>query len=122
MTATVELGLGLDRPVGEVKGVSLGMAPWRLLAESTLQAVNKVLPDGWKATVDDVSIIRTPANNLVTVTVCLGRIEETSDRYAGCALANDDDVGSAVVRATLQATNRRLGQLLQPTDLGRAHS
>lgn len=111
VTATVELSLGPDRFTGEVKGPGLGMAPWRLLAYSTVQAVNQVLPDGWRAAVDEVRIVGTATGNLVVVTLYLGSAEGTSDRFAGCALV-DSDVGPAVVKATLQAINRRLGFLL----------
>ncbi len=112
VTATVELGLGSEAYVGEVKGPGLGMAPWRLLAYATVQAVNQILPEGWKAAIDEVRIIPTSAGSLVAVTLYLGSAEGTPDRYAGCVLV-DGDVGPAVVKATLQAVNRRLGRLLR---------
>jgi len=112
VTAAVELGMGSGRHFGEVKGPGLGMAPWRMLAYATAQAVNRMLPRGWKAAVDEVHIISTSAGSLVAVTVYLGSMQGTPDRYAGCVLV-DGDVGPAVVKATLQAINRRLGHLLQ---------
>ncbi len=111
VTATVELGLGSEHHLGEVKGPGLGMAPWRLLAYATVQAVNHVLPDGWRAAVDEVRIIPTWAGSLVMVTLYLGHVDGTPERCAGCVLV-DGDVGPAVVKATLQAINRRVARLL----------
>jgi diguanylate cyclase (GGDEF)-like protein len=110
-TAAVELSLGSDRHVGEARGPGLGMNPWRLLAEATMQAINQVLPDGWRGVVDELRIITADSVTLVAVTVHLGKIDETSDRYVGSVLA-DTEVGQAVVKATLQATNRRVARLL----------
>jgi diguanylate cyclase (GGDEF)-like protein len=118
VTATVELSLGPNRHLGEVKGPGLGMAPWRLLAYAAVQAVHQILPDGWKAAIGEVRVIPTSAGSLVAVTLYLGSAEGTPDRYAGCVLV-DGDVGPAVVKATLQAVNRRLGRLLQRG--GRSH-
>ncbi|MGH2403842.1 MAG: CBS domain-containing protein [bacterium] len=111
VTATVELGLGSEQYVGEVKGPGLGMAPWRLLAYATAQAVNHVLPDAWRAAVDEVHILSTWAGSLVTVTLYLGHVEGPQERCAGCVLV-EGDTGPAVVKATLQAINRRLARLL----------
>lgn len=111
VTATVELGLGSRHHLGEVKGPGLGMAPWRLLAYATVQAVNHLLPEGWRASVDEVRIIPTWAGSLVMVTLYLGHEEGTPEHFAGCVLV-DGDMGPGVVKATLQAINRRLARLL----------
>lgn len=110
-TATVELGLGTEKYLGEVKGPGLGMAPWRLLAYATVQALNNALPGGLRAAVDEVRIVPTWAGSLVMVTLYLGQVEGTPERCAGCVLV-DGDTGPAVVKATLQAINRRLARLL----------
>lgn len=109
--AAVELSLGSDRYRGEVKGPSLGTIPLRLLAESTVQAVNKTLPPGWIAAVDEVRVIRMPSETLLAATILLGSGEAAPERHTGCAVAGSDP-GSAVVKATLQAINRRLSRLL----------
>jgi diguanylate cyclase (GGDEF)-like protein len=111
VTATVELGLGAKHYVGEVKGPGLGMAPWRLLAYATVQAINHVLPEGWRAAVDEVRITSTWAGSLVMVTLYLGHMEMASERCAGCVLI-DGDIGPGVVKAALQAINRRVARLL----------
>jgi IMP dehydrogenase len=109
--AVVELGVGDEQFVGESRAPNIGVAPWRALAESTVLAVNQVLPDGWMAAVDDVGIVRAFSQMLATVTVHLGQAEGSSRPYAGCVMV-EDDIGQAVVKATLQALNRRLGRLL----------
>jgi IMP dehydrogenase len=109
--AIVELDLHDQRFIGESVGPNVGMAPWRALAESTVRAVNQVLPEGWKAAVDEVGLIRAFSDTLATVTVHLGQIEGPSHYHAGCVLV-EEDIGQAVVKATLQALNRRLGRLL----------
>lgn len=111
VTATVELGLGAKHYMGEVKGPGLGMAPWRLLAYATVQAINHGLPDGWRAAVDEVRIASTWAGTLVMVTLYLGHLEEAPERCAGCVLI-DGDIGPGVVKAALQAVNRRIARLL----------
>jgi hypothetical protein len=87
------------------------MNPWRLLAEATMHAIRQVLPGGWRTVVDEVRILTIDAVTLVAVTVHLGKNDETSDRYVGSVLA-ETEIGQAVVKATLQATNRRIGRLL----------
>ena len=78
---------------------------------STATAVNQALPEGWIASVDDVGIVRAFSQMLATVTVHLGQPEASSKSYAGCVIV-EDDIGQAVVKATLQALNWRLGRLL----------
>ncbi|MGH2372324.1 MAG: hypothetical protein ACRDIC_02440, partial [bacterium] len=111
VTATVELGYGAQHYLGEVKGPGLGMAPWRLLAYATVQAINHVLPDGWRAAVDEVRIVSAWAGSLVMVTLYLGHLEAAPERCAGCVLI-DGDIGPGVVKAALQAINRRIARLL----------
>jgi hypothetical protein len=110
--ATVELSLGSQRVTGEVRGPGLGTVPLRLLAEATVRAVNQVLTDGWIAAVDDVRIIQAQPDTLLIVTVLLGGRDAPAERYTGAGVAGSD-LGSAAVKATLQALNRRLGQILR---------
>jgi len=109
--AVVELGLREEQFIGESRAPNIGAAPWRALAESTVTAVNQALPEGWIASVDDVGIVRAFSQMLATVTVHLGQPEASSKSYAGCVIV-EDDIGQAVVKATLQALNWRLGRLL----------
>ncbi len=111
-TATVELGLGSKRYVGETTGPNMGTVPLRLLAESTLAAANQVLRDGWRTAVEEVHILRVPTGTLLAVTVLLGRPGQSPEHLIGCAAAGSD-VGQGVVWATLLAVNRRLGRLLE---------
>jgi diguanylate cyclase (GGDEF)-like protein len=109
--AAVELGLGPQRYLEEARSPNLGMAPIRSLAEATLRGVNRALRDGWTAAVDDVRLLRTPSDTLVTVTVLLGRPGMPAVRFIGSAIA-DGDPAAAAARATLHALNRRIARIL----------
>ncbi len=109
--AAVELSLGDHHYEGEARGLNLGMDAWRLLAEATVRAVNQALPSPWRAVVDQVRLIRAEPTNLAVAEVRLEREGETSDRCSGYVPANAD-AGQAVVKATLQAVNRRVGRIL----------
>lgn len=111
-TATVELALGERRYVGAITGANVGLAGWRQLADATVQAVNHALPDGWKVVLDDVRLIGPPFETLVVVTVYLGRAHTPPERHTGSTRVAAGDIGTAVVGATLDALNRRLGLLL----------
>jgi diguanylate cyclase (GGDEF)-like protein len=110
--ASVELSLGLRRVGGEALGPGLGTVPLRLLAEATVRAVNQVLTNGWVAAVDEVRIIQAQPDTLLVVTILLGGTEMPSERHTGASVAGSD-LGSSAVKATLQALNRRLGQILR---------
>lgn len=110
-TATVELGLGSKRYLGETTGPDTGTVPLRLLVESTLAAVSQVLGSGWRTAAEEVHILRIPTGTLLAVTVLLGRPGHPPERLTGCAVA-DSDMGQGIVRAALMAVNRRLGRLL----------
>jgi diguanylate cyclase (GGDEF)-like protein len=120
VAASVELGLGPSRYLGEVQGAELDETRWQLLAQATIRAVNQVLPEGWLTQVDEVHVIRTPRVHLAVVTLYLGMPAATAVRAAGCAVAGAD-AGQAVVRATLDAVNRRLGRLLERGALLQEH-
>lgn len=109
--AVVELSLGSQCYLEEARVPNLGTAPLRSLAEATLRAVNRALRDGWMAAVDDVHLVRTPSDTLVTVTVLLGKPGMPPGRHIGSAIA-EGDTGTAAARATLHALNRRLGRIL----------
>ncbi|MCL6553310.1 MAG: GGDEF domain-containing protein [Firmicutes bacterium] len=110
--ATVELALGPRRYVGTAAGARTGLAGWRQLADATVQAVNQALPDGCKATLGHVGLFGPPGESLVVVTVYLSRANLPAERLTGGTRVAGGDVGTAVVGATLDALNRRLGLLL----------
>jgi len=110
VTATVELDLRSECYLGEATGPDMGTVPLRLLAESTLAAVNQALPDGWMAAVDDVRLTHASSGAVVTVTVLLRMVGMHPERHVGSAIAGPDP-GPAAVRAALQALNRRLGRI-----------
>ncbi len=110
-TATVELSLGQRRFVGQASGPHMGLPPLRLLAESTVRAVNQAMLDGWRVVLDDIRVHHAPPNSLLTVTILLGKPTGRIERHAGCAVTGGD-LGQAVAKATLHALNRRLALLL----------
>jgi hypothetical protein len=91
------------------------MGPWRVLADAAVTAMNRALPEPWRVAIDEVRVIRTGLESLAAVTVRLEREGQVVDRRAGYVPA-DGDVGQAVVKATLQAMNRRLALLLAGED------
>jgi len=111
-TASVELGLSGHKYAGTANGPSVGTAPLRLLAEATVRAVNQTLPSGLVAAVDEVRVVQSPPDVLLVVTVQIGGLAVPPERHTGAAAAVAD-MGSAAVKATLQALNRRLGYLLK---------
>ncbi|MDR7555362.1 MAG: GGDEF domain-containing protein [Armatimonadota bacterium] len=114
-TATVELGLGPRRYVGEAVGTNVGLAGWHQLADATVQAVNRALPDGWKAVLHDVRVIGHPLETVVIVAVLLSKGTSPPERHLGSTRATGD-VGRAVIAATLDALNRRLALILATGD------
>ncbi len=115
VTASVELSLGADRYVGEAQDLSLSKDAYRLLADATVAAINRALPAPWQVVVEDVLVIRAEPANVAAVTVRLEQAGETTDRCAGYVPARGGDV-QAVVKATLQAINRRVGRILAGSD------
>ncbi len=114
-TATVELALGPRRYVGEAVGTNVGLAGWHQLADATVQAVNRALPDGWKALLHDVRVIGHPLDTVVIVTVLLSKGTSPPERHIG-STRTTGDVGRAVIGATLDALNRRLALILATGD------
>ncbi len=111
VTASVELSLGNDRYVGEAQDLSLSKDAYHLLAEATVAAINRALPAPWQVAVEDVHLFRSEPVNVAAVTVRLEQAGATTDRHAGYVPAHGGDV-QAVVKATLQAINRRVGRIL----------
>ncbi len=111
VTASVELSLGADRYVGEAQDLSLSKDAYHLLAEAAVKAINQALPRPWQVVVEDVRLIRAEPVNVAAVTVRLEQDGEVTDRGAGYVPASGGDV-QAVVKAALQAINRRVGRIL----------
>ncbi|MPN54136.1 hypothetical protein SDC9_201805 [bioreactor metagenome] len=78
----------------------------RMVCELTLQAVEAFFPDEMRFTLMDFKLHDLAGEQVVTVCVGLRR-GGILERYVGCALASEDQ-NLAVVRAVLNALNRRL--------------
>lgn len=108
--ATVELDLRGRRFIERVRGPGLGSLPVRLLAEAAAGAVRQALGIGWVVGVEDVRAIASPPDTLVVVTIVFSGPDLPAERHTGAALS-DGDLASAVVKAALQAINRRFAHV-----------
>jgi hypothetical protein len=110
VTATLEVagrrGHAAARAVPTRRGI------WRAVAEATVAALRELTDDHLRAGVDRISVTSAEDPGMVTVvlTMLSDRGEET---LLGASLLRDDPE-SAVMRATLDALNRRVEPLLRP--------
>jgi hypothetical protein len=82
----------------------------RLVALATLNAVEKMVPDTYTFALEDITAINLGKDMAVITLIAILGIEGY-DTYAGCALVREDERES-IVRAVLDAVNRRLGFLI----------
>ncbi len=105
----VTLKLEHDVYVGEASGPASQTGRMRLLARATLDAVDQYLHGTYSFDLEDVSIIQLGkervAVSCITIVTPMGE-----QSYAGSALVRQNEKDS-IVRATLDAINRRLGCL-----------
>jgi hypothetical protein len=108
-TVQVTLGTGEDERTGYAEGsVAISARP-RLMAEATLDSLRQLEPVAECLDVDTAHITRSGAHDVAVVV--LVSVEPPYERHlAGSAIVHQltDD---AVVRAVLDATNRRLPHL-----------
>ena len=84
----------------------------RLVAEATLDAIAQYLQGAFTFALEDVEIIRLGRESIATACVVL--VTSLGEQaFAGSALVRQNDKDS-IVRATLDAINRRLGFLTTP--------
>jgi hypothetical protein len=104
VTATLEVGDRRGRSVARAIPTRRGV--WRAVAEATIGALGELTGDQLQAGVDRVAVSSQddPAMATVLVSVLSDRGEET---LLGASLVRDDPEG-AVMRATLDALNRRV--------------
>jgi len=108
-TTSVTLELEGDTYVGEAAGPASQTGRQRLVAQATLNAVEQYSHGAHTFALEDVAVMtlgrESVAVSCVTVVSPLGE-----QSYAGSALVRQNDKDS-IVRATLDAINRRLGFL-----------
>jgi hypothetical protein len=104
VTATLEVGDRRGRSVARAIPTRRGV--WRAVAEATIGALGELTGDQLHAGIDRVAVSSQddPAMATVLVSVLSDRGEET---LLGASLVRDDPEG-AVMRATLDALNRRV--------------
>jgi hypothetical protein len=109
VTATLEVAGRRGRAAATAVPTRRGV--WRAVAEATIGALRELTDDHLRAGVDRVSVTSHEDPGMVTVvlTVLSDRGEET---LLGASLLRDDPE-SAVMRATLDALNRRIEPWLQ---------
>ena len=111
VTATVSLSHHGVEHTGTAEGPASGTAVHRTVAEATLRAIASAAEDV-RLDVESVAITPVGAERVVVVQVVMATASG-GDRLTGAAEVRDD-VRQAVVKATLDAVNRRLAPTLDP--------
>ena len=106
----VTLGRGLDQAVGFAEGSIASTARHRLVAAATVDAIRQLQPAAECIDVDSAQIVRVGIHDVAIVTVVFV-IPPSEQMVSGSAIVRDHYEADAVVRAVLDATNRRLGSL-----------
>ncbi len=113
MRSLVRVTLSADgrSATGFAEGSVASVARYRLVVTAALDALRQLEPFAECIDVDSAALTRVGANDVAVVTVVfvLGQTELT---VAGSAVVRDHLEDQAVVRAVLDATNRRLAQLV----------
>ncbi len=113
MRSLVRVTLNVDdnSATGFSEGSVASVARYRLVVTATLDALRQLEPSAECIDVDSAVISRVGAHDVAVVTVVfvLGATELT---IAGSAVVRDHQEDEAVVRAVLDATNRRLSQII----------
>lgn len=110
------LGLSGREATGRVRGLRTRHGRWRAIAEATLAALDTLSVGRVRAHVDHVTVLAFTdlAHVSVSITMLTERGEET---FLGAALVRDDPDG-AVMRAALDAVNRRVEPWLADAGAG----
>lgn len=110
VTASVTLSSGTGTATGEARGLASQSGVHRAVAVATLRAVEELI--GGVARVELEHLEITPMGTERTVVVLLTMLTAAGSEPLTGAAAVRDDVRQAVIRATLDALNRRLELLL----------
>jgi hypothetical protein len=110
VTASVTLSSGERTAVGEARGAASQTGVHRAVATATIRAVEELVDGQVRVELDHIEI--TPMGSERTVLVSLTLLTgKGAERLTGAAGVRED-VRQAVIRATLDALNRRLEMLL----------
>jgi hypothetical protein len=111
ISASVTLGFGGRSAVGESRGTATQSGVQRAVALATLRAVEELVDGKARFELDHLEVTQTGRDRTVVAGVALVT-PSGSERLTGAAIVRDD-VRQAVIRAALDALNRRLGALLR---------
>lgn len=96
------------QPFSATRGsVGAGIELYRSISQATLDCVAAALSGDMAFSVQDVRFCDLADKKTVVICVSIKKPNGSASLYAGCAFLNDD-IETAVVRATLCAINRRL--------------
>lgn len=107
----VTLGLHDQTVTGRATAAATTRARLRAVGAATLDAVGLLVAEIARFELDELDVVETGDPARVVATVSLLTYEAV-ERLVGAALVRDGDVERAVVRATLDAINRRVQVLL----------
>ena len=110
IAASVTLGFGDRSEVGEAQGTATQSGVQRAVALATLRAVESLVDGKARFELDHLEVTQTGRDRTVVAGVTLVT-PSGSERLTGAAVVRED-VRQAVIRATLDGLNRRLGALL----------
>jgi hypothetical protein len=110
VTASVTLASGGRTATGESRGLASPSGVHRAVAVATLRAVEELVGEVARVELEHLEI--TPMGTERTVVVLLTLLTAQGSEHLTGAAAVRDDVRQAVIRATLDALNRRLELLL----------
>jgi hypothetical protein len=99
-----------ETATGFAEGSIARVARHRLTALATLDALRQLEPLAAQLDIESAQVVRAGTTDVAIATVVFVQ-PPTEDVIAGSAIVRQHQEGDAVVRAVLDATNRRLGQI-----------
>jgi hypothetical protein len=111
-TVTVDLELEGDSYVGEATGAASQTGRLRLVAQATLNAIEQYTHGSYSFAMEDVTIVQLGREKVAVS--CMALVTPLGEQtFVGSALVRQNDK-DAIVKATLDAINRRMGFLTTP--------
>ncbi len=111
ISASVTLGFEDRSAVGEAEGTATQSGVQKAVALATLRAIESLIEGRARFELDHLEVTQTGRDRTVVAGVTLVT-SSGSERLTGAAVVRED-VRQAVIRATLDGLNRRLGALLR---------
>ncbi|MCL6471213.1 MAG: hypothetical protein K6T91_00155 [Firmicutes bacterium] len=107
---TVTLEYGSNKYEGVELGPASRVGRLRLVALATIKAVEQLIPDSYCLSLEDITAISLGRDMAVIVSIAILSISE-EETVIGCAFVKGDQ-RETIVKAVLDAVNRRLGILI----------